>query len=366
MTVEDLRDYHARYFVPENMIVSVFGDINPQTALAVVRRDFGGLKAPVAPPAIDFHRSNAIPQDVVRHKKTGKATGMVLLGYPDPSIFDKQDHAAMVVLDAITSGYRYPGGWLHNELHGAGLVYFVDAMQMTGPAPGYFIVIAQTQPAKIAEVVPADRAQPGPRQTRRDRRGGVPNGAGSESLPCTPRRTPRSRSKPAWRRWTSCTAWATATTRRLIPGLKPSAGKRSSAPGSILRTTSSRPHRRRMTPARAKSKDPRQNEGRVQPANGRCGFAPLTSFTTAPHFCCQPAGSGPRAPHRLAFRMNMPLLDSVESSLNTGQVTVPFVHGNSDDDLHVPSFLGAEGAFRQSDRSGFGGRLFPFQQKRRT
>ena len=153
MTVEDLRAYHARYFVPENMIVSVFGDIDPETALASVRRHFGGLKASGAPPAIDFHRSNAIPQDVVRHKKTGKATGMVLLGYPDPSIFDKQDHAAMVLLDAITSGYRYPGGWLHNELRGAGLVDFVDAMQMTGPAPGYFIVIAQTQPAKIAEVV---------------------------------------------------------------------------------------------------------------------------------------------------------------------------------------------------------------------
>ncbi len=58
-----------------------------------------------------------------------------------------------MVLDAITSGYGYPGGWLHNELRGAGLVYMVHATQMTGPAPGYFVVIAQTDPARLQEVI---------------------------------------------------------------------------------------------------------------------------------------------------------------------------------------------------------------------
>ena len=64
------------------------------------------------------------------------------------------------------SGYSYPGGWLHNELRGEGLVYFVHASQLTGPAPGYFAFIAQTQPDKIDEVVQriqknVDRAKDG-------------------------------------------------------------------------------------------------------------------------------------------------------------------------------------------------------------
>ncbi len=59
----------------------------------------------------------------------------------------------MVLLDAITSGYSYPGGWLHTELRGEGLVYFVHAFQITGPVPGYFAVLAQTMPEKIDEVV---------------------------------------------------------------------------------------------------------------------------------------------------------------------------------------------------------------------
>ena len=29
----------------------------------------------------------------------------------------------MTVLGTILAGYSYPGGWLHNELRGEGLVY---------------------------------------------------------------------------------------------------------------------------------------------------------------------------------------------------------------------------------------------------
>ena len=152
LTADDLRAYHARYFVPEGMIVTVFGDVDPEKALALVTQHFGTLKPQKAPPT-DFDRPNAIPETVVRHKQTAKQTGMVLLGYTGTSIFQKEDHAAMTVLDAITSGYSFPGGWLHNELRGAGLVYFVHAFQISGPAPGYFAVLCQTRPDAIDEVV---------------------------------------------------------------------------------------------------------------------------------------------------------------------------------------------------------------------
>jgi len=153
LRAEDLRAYHAKYFVPNNMLVTVFGDIEPDDAVTLVKRHFGTLKpAPDFPP-VRFDRPNAIPESIVRHKQTGKPIGMVLVGYPGVSLLDKEDYAAMMLLDAITSGYSYPGGWLHNELRGEGLVYFVHAFQMTGPAPGFFAILAQTQPEKIDEVV---------------------------------------------------------------------------------------------------------------------------------------------------------------------------------------------------------------------
>ncbi len=152
LTADDLRKYHAEFFVPGSMLVTVFGDVDPDEALRTVEEHFGGLEPRRAEP-ISFKRPNAIPEDVVRHKQTAKQTGVVLLGYSGPSILDKEDHAAMTVLDAILSGYSYPGGWLHNELRGEGLVYFVHAFQVTGPAPGFFAVLSQTRPDAIDEVI---------------------------------------------------------------------------------------------------------------------------------------------------------------------------------------------------------------------
>ena len=115
LTVEDVRSYHARYFLPDQMIVAVFGDVEPDQALKLVQQRFGQLKGEAQSPPIRFQRDNAIAQPIVRHKQTGKPTGIVVLGYPGVSILDKQDEAAMTLLDAIMSGYNYPSGWLFNE-----------------------------------------------------------------------------------------------------------------------------------------------------------------------------------------------------------------------------------------------------------
>jgi zinc protease len=153
LTAADLKQYHTDYFVPQNMIVTVFGDVDTDEALAIVKKHFGALKRADGFEPPTFDRPNAIAETTTKHKQTGKPTGMVLLGYPAVSIFDKEDYAALTVLDAMISGYNYPGGWLHNELRGEGLVYYVHALQMSGPAPGFFVVLAQTQPDKIAEVI---------------------------------------------------------------------------------------------------------------------------------------------------------------------------------------------------------------------
>ncbi len=153
LTPADLRAYHAAYFVPENMIVTVFGDVDPDKAVALVKQHFGKLRPAPGFKPIGFDRPNEIDQSIVRHKQTAKDTGMVLIGYPGVSIFEREDYAALTVLDAIMSGYNYPGGWLHNELRGAGLVYYVHAFQISGPAPGYFAILSQTQPNHVDEVL---------------------------------------------------------------------------------------------------------------------------------------------------------------------------------------------------------------------
>ena len=75
LTAEDLRQYHAKYFVPNNMVVTVFGDIDPDEALALVKKQFGGLKPAADFQPLSFDRSNAIAKTIVRHKTIGKDDG---------------------------------------------------------------------------------------------------------------------------------------------------------------------------------------------------------------------------------------------------------------------------------------------------
>ncbi len=121
--------------------------------MALVKKLFGDLKPDAGFQPISFQRPNAIAHSIVRHKTIGKDTGMVWFGYPTASIFDKEDYAAMTLLNTVMAGYGYPSGWLHHELRGEGLVYSVQAFQGTGPAAGYFDIMAQTRPDKVDEVV---------------------------------------------------------------------------------------------------------------------------------------------------------------------------------------------------------------------
>ena len=120
LTPKDLEEYHAKYFVPNNMIVTVFGDIEPDEASAIVAKTFGQLKPDPKFEKLSFAGDSSIAKTLVLHKQIAKPTGMIWLGYSAPDIFEKEDYAAMTLLNAVLAGYSYPGGWLHNELRGEG------------------------------------------------------------------------------------------------------------------------------------------------------------------------------------------------------------------------------------------------------
>ncbi len=170
LTAADLKKLHAEWFVPGDMVVTVYGDIEPDAAMDLVKKHFGGLPASERKPVEFPPHSNAIAESKTVSKSTGKDTAMLILAFPCESIFDKEDHAAMTVLRAILNGYSTPGGWLHNELRGEGLIYYVFTREMTSVVPGYFVVTSQTRPEKLDEVVQRIR-----RNLDRAKRGDIPD-----------------------------------------------------------------------------------------------------------------------------------------------------------------------------------------------
>jgi zinc protease len=159
LTVADLRKFHDECMAPGNMVVTIFGDIDADAAIALATEHFGGVAAaerkPAEPaePAEPAKRSNTIPASKAVNKTTSKDTAMLMLAFTCEGIHDRQDHSAMIALRAILNGYSTPGGWLHNELRGEGLVYYVQSMEITGIVPGFFVVTSQTRPEKLDEVV---------------------------------------------------------------------------------------------------------------------------------------------------------------------------------------------------------------------
>ena len=95
----------------------------------------------------------------------------------------------MIVLRAILNGYSTPGGWLHNELRGEGLVYYVQSSELTGPVPGYFVVTSQPQADKLDEVVQRIRRNLDRAQGRAISQRMSSARRSIRSWPCTPRKT---------------------------------------------------------------------------------------------------------------------------------------------------------------------------------
>ncbi|MCD6506850.1 insulinase family protein [Candidatus Poribacteria bacterium] len=140
LTPHDVFDLYLRYCVPDNMVLSIFGDVNPDKVRRLVSESFGMWpKSGYSPPRIS-------PLKV----KPGKATyeedifqEVIFLGYPSVPIGSRRRFAVRV-LKAILSGMDYPGGRLYNRLRNEQLVYLIHAYTYFGPDIGYIAIYAAT------------------------------------------------------------------------------------------------------------------------------------------------------------------------------------------------------------------------------
>jgi zinc protease len=141
----DLQETHQRYYVPNNMVLAIFGDINPSEVEDLVWKKFDKMKGkevvfqevPVEPPLM---------ANITDELITDRQQAVIFMGYQGMTLGDP-DWYTMRVIDGITSGIGYPGGWLHNTLRGGQLVYFVHAWNDARSDPGYYAIQAATNPA---------------------------------------------------------------------------------------------------------------------------------------------------------------------------------------------------------------------------
>jgi len=150
---DDLAAFHKTYCVPNNTVLAVYGDVPLDTAEAAVRRLFSDWKPNPQLKLPSYTKPFRVKQAPPIVKFTGKPSAGIQMAFPTTSFYDYQDNAALSVLLAVMAGYYMPGGWLHEELRGQGLVYTVHAYNTASRAPGMATFYAQCEPDKVEEVV---------------------------------------------------------------------------------------------------------------------------------------------------------------------------------------------------------------------
>jgi len=151
-----LSEFYHKYAHPENMVITVVGNVNEEEVLTTVKRDFGDLKkGEMVFPEI---KADAPPSEI-REKidtKQDKAQTHILLGFQGPTLKD-DDHYAIEVLNTIMSGM---GGRLFLELRDKkSLAYTVTSFYTPGLEPGFLGVYIGTAPQKEEEAISGMKEQ---------------------------------------------------------------------------------------------------------------------------------------------------------------------------------------------------------------
>ncbi len=153
---DDLKKLYQKLVRPENMIISVAGDIEPQRvkealeeALAAWKPEGQGtrLTSPPAPPAIDKPRTAA--------EKVERAQTHIALGFQAPGL-GSADGPALDVLAAYLSGMSGP---LFRELRDQqSLAYTVHCGYSPGLGTGSFSFYIATDPQKVEKAMSGFKA----------------------------------------------------------------------------------------------------------------------------------------------------------------------------------------------------------------
>ena len=151
LTQKDLKEYYQRMVIPENMVLTVVGDVDQKQVVLAVKKGLGDFKRePLLAPSI----SQEPPLQKKRQAEMVKVKEQVhfVLGFLGVS-FHHPDSYALTVLGAALSGQ---GGRLFHELRDKeSLAYALDFMAQPNLDPGFIGVYMGTHPNKLETAIEA-------------------------------------------------------------------------------------------------------------------------------------------------------------------------------------------------------------------
>ncbi|MGH7884152.1 MAG: M16 family metallopeptidase, partial [Thermodesulfobacteriota bacterium] len=143
-----LEAFYNKVITPENMVISVVGDIESESALKIIKEKFGSIKRENFKDLVIKKEAPAHDIRKIIKQEKDKAQTHIILGFQAPSIYD-EDKYAFEVMNTVLAGQ---GGRLFLELRDKkSLAYTVTSFQSPGIETGYFGVYIGTSPDKEKE-----------------------------------------------------------------------------------------------------------------------------------------------------------------------------------------------------------------------
>ena len=146
-SVRDLASFHRHLAVPNNCVMSVFGDVDPVEARAEAEKALGlwalgnEFKTPEVAAADPGMQRMTVERD--------KEQGVVVVGYRSCSFYDDDRFALELLSEACSDLGSRLFMRIREEL---GLAYYVGAQSQPGLTPGFFAFYAGTSPESVEQV----------------------------------------------------------------------------------------------------------------------------------------------------------------------------------------------------------------------
>ena len=149
----ELREFHARWTVPGNGVLAVFGDVDPEELRQLLETHFAGWQDQPRPAMPVLVPVDPIPRS---EESREKEQAVLALGFHGTSISSPDRFALELIQEACSDMGSRLFMRIRDEL---GLAYYVGASLLTGQTPGYFAFYCGTAPEKIELVEKELRAQ---------------------------------------------------------------------------------------------------------------------------------------------------------------------------------------------------------------
>ena len=147
--IEDIREFHTRFYRPDNAIVVVSGDIMPEDVFERVEKHFGGIEVADAEYICsEVHNNHPTESEVdgtkrvVIHKENNEVD-TIAIAYSIPD-FRHEDQVALSVISEILSSGR--SSWLQQELINTGLANQIYGYNLELTDPGVFMFLGMANP----------------------------------------------------------------------------------------------------------------------------------------------------------------------------------------------------------------------------